>query len=143
MKRFLLAAAAAFSLTACERAGEAPEELSGRWDVQQIAGASLGEGVNIWLEIDAERGVISGFTGCNAFRASLSAFSDSLSVGAITEEDAACASIEAATDEARFLGVLPSVQRHIRRGASLELLAAPQGSEALLRLRAVESRAGG
>lgn len=144
MKRLLIAAAAAVaSLAACTPASEAPEDLAGRWEVQQIAGASLGEGVDIWLEIDAARGVISGFTGCNAFTAPLSAFSDSLSVGAISEELGDCASVEAATDEARFLGVLPSVQRHIRRGASLELLPAPQGSEALLRLRAVEPPAGG
>lgn len=141
MKR-LLFAGLALTLSACERA-EAPHDLDGRWEVQQIAGASLGEGVHIWIEIEAADGSISGFTGCNNFTAPLSSFSEALSVGVISEEPGDCADVAAATDETRFLGVLPSVQRHIRRGASLELLPAAQGSEALLRLRLVDAPTGG
>lgn len=138
MKRTMLAIAA-LGLSACGRGPEAPAALDGRWDVQQIAGASLGQNVDIWIEIDVERGVLTGYTGCNSFSAPLSSFSEMISVGAITEEAGECPSEAAATDEARFLLVLPRVQRHIRHGASLELLEAPAGGEALLRLRAVEA----
>lgn len=48
----------------------------------------------------------------------------------------------AATDEARFLGVAPAVQRYVHRGNSLEWLQAPSGSETLLRLRRVHDAAG-
>ena len=123
------------ALAACSRQNELPADLNGRWDVQQIADASLGEGVDIWIEIDSAAGTIRGFTGCNNFSAPLTAFGNSLSVGAIQEEPGDCASPEAATDEARFLGVLPHVQRRIRHGASLELLQAAQGPDALIRLR--------
>ncbi len=77
------------------------------------------------------------------FSAPLSAFSESLSVGAVTEAEGVCASEVEATDEARFLLVLPQVQRYIRHGASLELLQAPLGGEALLRLRAIDEPQGG
>jgi heat shock protein HslJ len=133
MKRF--AAALALAMAACSPQGELPADMGGRWDVQQIAGASLGEGVDIWIEIDAASGDVSGFTGCNNFTASMSAFSEALTIGSVTEEAGVCADAAAATDEARFLGVLPAAQRRIRHGRSLELLAAASGSEALLRLR--------
>lgn len=48
----------------------------------------------------------------------------------------------AATDEARFIGVAPAVQRSIHRGNSLELPQAPSGSETLLRLLRVHDAAG-
>lgn len=139
--RLTFLAVAALALAACEPAPTASDGLDGRWDVQEIAGASLGEGVDVWLELDTTQGVISGFSGCNIFSAPLSTFSNSLSIGAISEQQAECPSAEAATDEARLLAVLPHVQRHIRRGASLELLPAPQGSEALLKLRVAEPAA--
>ena len=111
-----------------------PAELGGSWIVQQIAGASLGERVEIFLEIDAKTGGITGFTGCNRFSAPMTAFGDALSVSAIQEQPGECANAAAATDEARFLAVLPLVRRYARRGNSLELL--PQGyGEALLKLR--------
>ena len=111
-----------------------PAELGGPWIVQQIAGASLGEEVEIFLEIDARTGRITGFTGCSRFAAPMTSFGDALSVGAIQEQAGECANAAAATDEARFLAVLPLVRRYARHGNSLELL--PQGyGEALLRLR--------
>ena len=127
---------AASGLTGCGSSaqGELPNELGGSWVVQQIAGASLGEGVDVYMEIDASTGAITGFTGCNQFSASMTAFSDALAVGPIQERPGECASSEAATDEARFLGVLPSVHRFRRRGKALELLPQEQG-EALLQLR--------
>ena len=138
MKRLWLAAAA-LALAACERTGPGvPDDLDGRWRVQAIAGAPLGEAVDIWLEIDAETGAISGFNGCNNFTATMNAFGNSLAVGSIAEEPGECPSPEAATDEARFMGVIGHVQRRIRRGESLELLQAPSGSETLLRLRREE-----
>lgn len=140
MKRFLVAATLA--LAACGQSDELPADLTGRWQVQQIAGASLGEGVDIWIEIDAATGAAHGFTGCNNFTANITGFSEALAVGPIAEEAGACADQAAATDEARFLGVLHSVQRRIRRGRSLELLEAASGSEALLRLRLADEVGG-
>jgi heat shock protein HslJ len=130
---------AALGLSSCGSSaqGELPDELGGSWVVQQIAGASLGEGVDVYMEIDASTGAISGFTGCNQFSASMTAFSDALAVGPIHEEPGECANPEAATDEARFLGVLPSVHRFLRRGKALELLPQEQG-EVLLNLRVDE-----
>lgn len=72
----LILAAGLIVQAACAPRAATPENLGGRWDVQQIAGASLGEGVDQWLEIDAATGAISGFTGCNAFSATMSAFSE-------------------------------------------------------------------
>ena len=138
MKKMLMAALLVAAVSACGSRSEAPGDLNGRWQVQQIAGASLGEGVEIWFEIDAQTGAIRGYTGCNDFTATLSAFGETLAVGAITEADAACPNDFAATDEARFLGVLPSVQRRIRRGDSLELLPMTSGSETLVRARLME-----
>lgn len=140
MKR-VLAAALAFT-AACARSSEVPADLTGRWEVQQIAGASLGEGVDIWIEIDAATGAMNGFTGCNNFTATMTGFSDAIAVGPVREEVGECASEAAATDEARFLGVITHVQRRIRRGKSLELLEAAQGVDALLRLRLVENAGG-
>lgn len=131
----LMLAAGLIALTACAPGGAAiPEDLGGRWDVQQIAGASLGEGVDVWIEVDAATGAMSGFTGCNAFSATMSVFSESLAIGAVREADGVCSTPEASVDEARFLGVLGSVQRYVRHGRSLELMSNASG-EALLRLR--------
>lgn len=136
MKRLMLAVSAALAIGAgaCQPTNQ-PVDMDGRWEVQEIAGASLGEGVDIWVQIDAEAGAISGFTGCNNFRAALESFGEVLAVGPISEEAGECATQAAATDETRFLMVLPQVQRRIQRGASLELLQAPSGSETLIKLR--------
>lgn len=126
----------AAGLAACGvlNANKLPAELGGPWIVQQIAGASLGEHVEIFLEIDPRTGAITGFTGCNRFVAPMTSFGDALNVGPIQEQPGECANAAAATDEARFLAVLPLVRRYARRGNSLELL--PQGyGEALLKLR--------
>lgn len=127
---------AALGLSSCGSSaqGELPDELGGSWVVQQIAGASLGENVDVYIHIDASTGALTGFTGCNPFSSSMTAFSEALAVGPIQEEPGECPSPEAATDEARFLGVLPSVHRFRRRGKALELLPQEQG-EALLNLR--------
>ncbi|PZO53853.1 MAG: hypothetical protein DCF16_06035 [Alphaproteobacteria bacterium] len=132
MKRIVLAASAALTLAACQ---PATEPLDGRWQVQQIAGASLGEDVDIWMAFDTANETITGFTGCNDFTAPLSSFSETIAIGPVSEVPAECASIAAATDEQRFLMVLPQVQRQILRGRSLELLPAASGSETLIRLR--------
>lgn len=140
MKKIVLLAAALAALAACgPPRSHVPSELGGRWEVQQIAGASLGEGVDVWIEIDPATGAMHGFTGCNAFTATMSSFGDALSVGAVSETAAECPSAAAATDEARFLGVLPSVQRHILHGRALELLSTTPGAEALLRLRLADA----
>lgn len=130
---------AASGLSSCGLSAEVelPDELGGAWVVQQIAGASLGEDVEVYMEIDANTGAMTGFTGCNPFSASMTAFSDALAIGPIQEGPGECASPEAATDEARFLGVLPSVHRFVRRGKALELLPQEQG-EALLNLHVDE-----
>lgn len=131
----LMLAAGLMAQAACAPGGAAiPEDLGGRWDVQQVAGASLGEGVDQWIEIDAGAGAITGFTGCNTFSATMSAFSESLAIGAVREADGVCPTTEAGVDEARLLGVLGSVQRYARHGRSLELMSNASG-EALLRLR--------
>jgi heat shock protein HslJ len=132
--RGMVLAASFAVLAACGQRTELPSELAGRWDFQQIAGASLGEGVDIWMEIDPANGAVTGFTGCNGFTATMSAFSEAISIGAMSEDDAACATPEAGVDEARFLGVLGSVQHYVRHGRSLELMSNASG-EALLRLR--------
>ena len=132
--RFGLLCAGLLLTWGCTPQGELPQALDGDWDVQQVAGASLGEGVRIHIDIDAERGLITGFTGCNEFSAPMDAFSDAISIGQVREEDAPCPSPAAATDETRFLGVLSSIGRYSRRGRSLELLPRESG-EALLRLR--------
>lgn len=143
MKRFMLAASAALLIGAgaCQPNNQ-PISMSGRWEVQEIAGASLGESVDIWMVIDADAGSISGFTGCNNFTASLDSFGEALTVGAIAEEPGDCPNQATATDEARFLMVLPQVQRRIQRGASLQLLHAAPGSETLIKLRRDEPLGG-
>ncbi len=138
--KVLFAIGAALALTACAQAPAS--ELAGRWDVQQIAGASLGEGIDIWFEFDASGENVSGFTGCNAFTTTTASFGTQVSFAPLSEEAGECPSEAAATDEARLLGVLPSVQRYIRRGRSLELLAAPTGSETLIRLRLEDETSG-
>lgn len=138
--KVLFAIGATLALAAC--AQEPASELAGRWDVQQLAGASLGEGVDIWLEFDASGESVSGFTGCNAFTTTTASFGTQVSFAPLSEEAGECPSEAAATDEARLLGVLPSVQRYIRRGRSLELLAAPAGSETLIRLRLEDETSG-
>jgi heat shock protein HslJ len=139
MKKHLLALTAALAIAACSASG--PHELAGRWEVQQIAGASLGQGVDIWIEFDNSGEAVSGFTGCNAFTTTAALFETSVTFAMPVEEAGECATQAASTDEARFLGVLPVVQRYIRRGNSLELLQAPSGSEALLKLRRVQAAA--
>jgi heat shock protein HslJ len=138
--KVLFAIGATLALAAC--AQEPASELAGRWDVQQLAGASLGEGVDIWLEFDASGESVSGFTGCNAFTTTTASFGTQVSFAPLSEGAGECPSEAAATDEARLLGVLPSVQRYIRRGRSLELLAAPAGSETLIRLRLEDETSG-
>lgn len=132
MKRVLLAASAVLALGACQ---PVEEPLDGRWRVQQIAGASLGEGVEIWMAFDTANETVTGFTGCNDFTAPLSTFSETVAIGPASEGAGECASIAAATDEQRFLMVLPQIQRRILRGKSLELLPTAAGSETLIRLR--------
>lgn len=139
----LLALAACAALAACGQTGSpsaAPEELGGRWSVQQIAGASLGQGVRIDIEIDAASGRISGFTGCAPFTASLESFGRAITVSAVAPTNGSCPSPEAAVDEERFLRVLPAVTRYTRNGAALDLT--QQGSgESLIRLRAEDAAA--
>lgn len=139
MNKHLPVLIAALAVAACS--APQPHELAGRWEVQQIAGASLGERVDIWMEFDSSGEAVSGFTGCNAFTTTATFFETSVTFAMPVEEAGECATQAAATDEARFLGVLPSVQRYIHRGNSLELLQAPNGSEALLRLRRVQAAA--
>ena len=127
---------AAICLLALGACGPVAEpELDGRWRVQQIADASLGEGVEIWMEFDTSGEVVRGSTGCNEFSAPLTAYGESLAIGPANEASGECPSVAAATDEQRFLMVLPHVRRHIVHGRSLELLDANAGSEALIRLR--------
>ena len=133
-KTMALAVLTVVLASGCARPPAAPQALAGSWDVQQVAGASLGEGVAIRVDIDANEGRISGFTGCNTFTASLQSFGDTIAIGAVAEDDAACPTEAAATDETRFLMVLGSVGRFSRHGRALELLPREQG-EALLRLR--------
>jgi heat shock protein HslJ len=137
--RWIVLVIAATGVAACGGPrSELPAELGGRWEVQQIAGASLGEGVRIDVAIDAQTGAMTGFTGCNGFSAPMTGFAQTISVGAVTEEAGTCPSEAAATDETRFLRVLPSIQRFARHGKSLELLAQASGEDALVRLRLAE-----
>jgi len=131
---------AALALVACGR--QAERELDGRWEVQQIAGASLGEGVEIWIEFDEVAEIVNGYSGCKPFSASLATFERTVAFGPINQAPGECQSPEAATDEARLLIALPAVQRYARRGNSLELLQLAQGSETLIRLRRVDGAAG-
>ncbi|MBL8550605.1 MAG: META domain-containing protein [Hyphomonadaceae bacterium] len=144
MKRtsiWIMAAALAGAVAACgERRSELPAELTGRWEVQQIAGASLGEGVRIDIAIDAQSGALTGFTGCNDFSAPMTAFERSITIGAVVEAAGECPNPEAATDKERLLRVLPSVQRYARHGKSLELLGPASGADALLRLRLADAQ---
>ncbi|MBL8543340.1 MAG: META domain-containing protein [Hyphomonadaceae bacterium] len=139
MRKVLMGAGLALALAACSQPAN---ELTGRWQVQEIAGASLGEGVDVWIAFDQSGEQVSGFTGCNNFTTTAEQFGTGVSFAPVTEEAGECASQAAATDEARFLGVLPSVQRYIRHGRSLELLPAQNGSEALLRLRLADEQGG-
>ena len=132
MKYVLVAVASALTLAGCQ---PVDTSLAGRWRVQQIAGASLGEGVEIWMTFDIANETVSGFTACNEFAAPLNTFGDAFTIGAISEGEGECGSMAAATDEQRLLLVLPQVQRRILRGKSLELLQAASGSETLIRLR--------
>lgn len=134
--KILLLGAAALTLAACNKGPET--SLAGRWDVQEIAGAALGEGAEVWIAFDDAGDGVHGSTGCNTFTTRVTSFETALSFAPVQEQAGECASMAAATDEARFLGVLPSVRRYIRRGRSLELLPAANGSEALIRLRVKE-----
>jgi heat shock protein HslJ len=116
--RTILALLAAAVVTACAPATQS--ELDGDWLVQQIAGASLNADERIYFSIDGE--TMRGFTGCNEFSASVTQFSETVSISNVAEIDAACPSEAAATNEARLLGVLPAVTRFARHGASLQLL---------------------
>lgn len=140
MRKTFVAIGALLALGACAQGEQS--ELAGRWEVQQIAGASLGEGVDIWIEFGGSGEAVSGFTGCNDFTTTAAVFETSISFAPPAEAAGECAGQAAATDEARFLGVLPAVQRYIRHGNSLELLQAPSGSEALLRLRRLQDAGG-
>lgn len=122
------------SAAACSRPPTAPEALDGHWDVQQVAGASLGEGVSINLRIDTNAGEMRGFDGCTEFTAPVSTFGETMSIGAVAAQEGACATPAAETDKTRFLAVLSSVARYSRHGRSLELLPREQG-EALVLLR--------
>jgi heat shock protein HslJ len=135
LRTYTSAMIAVAALGSCGAQAELPADLDGTWRVQQIAGASLGEGVRISFDIDAQTGRVTGFTGCNDFTADMSAFGEAISIGAPSETAGSCSNGAAAADEARFLGVLSSVRRFIRHGRSLELLGADSG-EALLRVRA-------
>ncbi len=127
----ILVFAVAAALAAC--APQAQSELDGEWLVQQIAGASLNADERIYFSIEGE--TMRGFTGCNAFTASVTQFSGTVSLSNVTEVDAACPSDAAATNEARFLGVLPSVTRFARHGASLQLLGDRAQPDALVLAR--------
>lgn len=102
----------------------------------------MGEGVDIWIEFDASGETVNGFTGCNNFTTTAALFETSITLAPPVEATGGCATQAAATDEARLLGILPSVQRYILRGNALELLPAASGSEDLLRLRRVRAAAG-
>jgi len=140
MNRWMMGVAA-LALAACAQPPQT-SELGGRWEVQQIAGASLGEGVDVWFEIDSATGAVSGFTGCNNFTSSVTEFGATLAFAPVVEEAGECPSEAAATDEARFLGVLPSITRHVRNGRALELLPPQEGAEALIRLRLADEAGG-
>lgn len=112
-----------------------PAELRGRWDVQQIAGASLGPGGHAYFDIDPAARVMRGWTGCRGISAPLTSFAGSLTVGVVAQSSGSCPNPAAATDDARLLGVLPHIQRYILHGRRLELLQAANGSEALIVLR--------
>ena len=126
--------AAFVALSACAQP-QPTSELGGRWEVQQVAGASLGDGIYLWIEIDRATHAVTGFTGCNDFASSVTELGAGLSFAPVTEEPGECPSEAAAIDEARFLGVLPSITRYVRNGRSLELLPREEGAEALVRLR--------
>jgi heat shock protein HslJ len=109
-----------------------PEQLDGGWTVQQIAGAPLGLDVRISLTIDARTGAVSGFTGCNNFTTKATSLGRMLAFTAVEEDQRPCPSAEAATDEARFLKVLPYVQHYARHGKSLRLMSQTPGEELIL-----------
>ena len=140
MKRWMMGGAL---LMLCACAQPLPtSELGGRWEVQQVAGASLGEGVRLWLEIDPATSEAHGFTDCNNFSSNVTELGAGVTFSPVVEEAGACPSEAAATDEARLLGVLPSVTRYVRRGRSLELLPREEGGEALIRLRLADEAGG-
>lgn len=130
--------AAAVALICAVLAGCAPEpasELDGDWLVQEIAGASLNAEERIYFSIDTQAGTMRGSTGCNDFTASVTQFERTLAIGAVSATERACADAAAATNEARFLAVLPAVARFERNGARLELLAREAQPDALILAR--------
>lgn len=142
MRRYLVAAAA-LALAACNAPAPAPtvlEQLNGRWDVQQVAGASLGEGVDAWIAVDAAAGAMHGFTGCAEFTANVTSFGELIAISDLQRVQGDCPNAAAATDEQRLLGVLPSVQRQVRHGRSLQLLPSQAGGEALVLLRLADTQ---
>ena len=141
MNKWMMSAAL-LATAACAEPPQRPSELGGRWEVQQVAGASLGDGIYLWVEIDAATHAVSGFTGCNAFTSSITEFGANVGFAPVVEDAGDCPSEAAATDEARFLGVLPSVTRYVRNGRSLELLPREEGAEALVRLRLADEPGG-
>lgn len=132
--KMILALVGLATLAAC--APQTPSELDGAWLVQEIAGASLNAEERIYFSI--EGGTMRGFTGCNEFTASVTQFSETASISNVVETDAACPSDAAATNEERLLGVLPSVTRFVRHGASLQLLGDRAQPDALVLARVDE-----
>lgn len=118
MLKTLRAFVGVVALAAC--APQAQSDLDGDWLVQQIAGASLNADERIYFSIEGD--TMHGFTGCNEFTASVTKFSETLSISNVVEVDAVCPSEAAATNEQRLIGVLPSVTRFARHGMSLQLL---------------------
>ena len=132
-RRAALAFAGAAALLVAGCAPQAESSFDGAWLVQEIAGASLNADERIYFSVEGD--TMRGFTGCNNFTASVTQFSAVLSISNVSEEVAECPSQAAATNEARFLGVLPAVKRYVRHGASLELLADSAQSDALITAR--------
>ena len=87
----------------------------------------------VYFSIEGD--TLRGFTGCNEFTASVTQFSETISISNVVETDAACPSEAAATNEARLLGVLPSITRFARHGKSLQLLSDRAQPDALVLAR--------
>ena len=125
----------ATALAGCGERAAAPDDLNGRWVVQEIAGEGIETNGALLLMINSADGEIDGRTGCNAFTATIQSFGQSITIGNVVATDSACTTQEAQIDQERFLRVLPSVRRYVRNGRRLELLPQAAGAEALILAR--------
>lgn len=113
---------------------------SGAWELQTLAGVEIGEmPVTPSLQVDLSGGTISGNSGCNAFRGTVTAEGETLTFSKIASTKKMCVEEEVMVTEQGYLKALESVSSYRIEGKNLTLLTAegaPVASYTLAELKA-------